>query len=46
MFPQFSLNLTVADRVYVMEPQWNPSVEERAIARVYRLGLSPLYGSL
>ncbi|KAL2056059.1 hypothetical protein ABVK25_003702 [Lepraria finkii] len=32
------LNLSVADRVYIVERQWNPSVEEQAIARVYRLG--------
>lgn len=32
------LNLTVASRVYLMEPQWNPSIEDQAMARVYRLG--------
>lgn len=33
-----SLNLTVANRVYIMEPQWNPMVESQAIGRVLRLG--------
>jgi len=32
------LNLTVANHVYILEPQWNPMVEKQAIARVYRLG--------
>ncbi|KAF2789211.1 hypothetical protein K505DRAFT_284789 [Melanomma pulvis-pyrius CBS 109.77] len=32
------LNLTVASRAYLMEPQWNPSVEEQALARIHRLG--------
>lgn len=32
------LNLTIANYVYILEPQWNPKVEEQAIARVYRLG--------
>jgi len=33
-----SLNVSAADRVYIVEPQWNPSVEEQAIGRAYRLG--------
>ena len=33
-----SLNLTMANFVYILEPQWNPTVEEQAIARVLRLG--------
>ncbi|KAF5532223.1 DNA repair recombination rad5c [Fusarium mexicanum] len=33
-----SLNLTAASDVYIMEPQWNPSVESQAIGRVARLG--------
>lgn len=33
-----SLNLTMANLVYILEPQWNPTVEEQAIARVLRLG--------
>ncbi|KAI5925447.1 SNF2 family N-terminal domain-containing protein [Camillea tinctor] len=32
------LNLTVANRVHIVEPQWNPSVEEQAIARALRMG--------
>ena len=32
------LTLTAASRVYLMEPQWNPAIEEQALARVYRLG--------
>ncbi|KAJ2987230.1 hypothetical protein NUW58_g4621 [Xylaria curta] len=32
------LTLTAASRVYLMEPQWNPSTEEQALARVYRIG--------
>lgn len=32
------LNLTVANCVYLLEPQWNPMVEHQAIARVLRLG--------
>ncbi|KAF4989707.1 hypothetical protein FDECE_14622 [Fusarium decemcellulare] len=32
------LNLTVATQVHIVEPQWNPSVEEQAIARALRMG--------
>lgn len=32
------LNLTHANKVYVMEPQYNPAAEEQAVDRVYRLG--------
>lgn len=32
------LNLTVASRIHIIEPQWNPSVEEQAIARAVRMG--------
>ncbi|KAK8134780.1 hypothetical protein PG984_006792 [Apiospora sp. TS-2023a] len=32
------LDLTVASRVHLMEPQWNPMVERQAIDRVFRLG--------
>lgn len=31
-------DLTVAHRVHILEPQWNPSVESQAIGRVVRLG--------
>jgi SWI/SNF-related matrix-associated actin-dependent regulator of chromatin subfamily A3 len=33
-----SLNLATANRVFLVEPQWNPSVENQAIARALRLG--------
>jgi SWI/SNF-related matrix-associated actin-dependent regulator of chromatin subfamily A3 len=32
----FRLNLTAANRVFIMEPQWNPSVESQAIGRAQR----------
>jgi hypothetical protein len=32
------LNLAIANRVHIIEPQWNPSVEEQAIARALRMG--------
>ncbi|CEN59397.1 hypothetical protein ASPCAL01848 [Aspergillus calidoustus] len=32
------LNLTAANRIHLLEPQWNPSVEEQAIGRAVRLG--------
>ncbi|GAW14445.1 hypothetical protein ANO14919_038480 [Xylariales sp. No.14919] len=32
------LTLTVADRVHIVEPQWNPFVEEQAIGRAVRMG--------
>ncbi len=32
------LNLTKADYVYLIEPWWNPAVEDQAIDRAYRLG--------
>ncbi|OTB05739.1 hypothetical protein M426DRAFT_259935 [Hypoxylon sp. CI-4A] len=31
------LNLAVANRVHIVEPQWNPSVEEQAVARALRM---------
>ncbi|XRM42290.1 hypothetical protein ABZX51_005515 [Aspergillus tubingensis] len=34
------LNLTAANRIHILEPQWNPSVEEQAIGRAVRLGQS------
>jgi SNF2 family DNA or RNA helicase len=33
-----SLNLTAASVVHIVEPQWNPSVEEQAVARALRMG--------
>jgi len=32
------LTLTEASRAYLLEPHWNPTIEEQALARVYRLG--------
>ncbi|KAF2102280.1 hypothetical protein NA57DRAFT_35076, partial [Rhizodiscina lignyota] len=32
------LNLAVASRIYLLEPQWNPSIESQAIGRAVRLG--------
>ncbi|RCI09528.1 hypothetical protein L249_4064 [Ophiocordyceps polyrhachis-furcata BCC 54312] len=32
------LNLTAANKVYMMEPQYNPAAEAQAIDRVHRLG--------
>ncbi|PCD21293.1 hypothetical protein AU210_016259 [Fusarium oxysporum f. sp. radicis-cucumerinum] len=32
------LNLTEATRVYLVEPNWNPSLEERALSRAWRIG--------
>jgi SNF2 family DNA or RNA helicase len=31
-------SLSVANRIHLIEPQWNPSVEAQAIGRVVRLG--------
>ncbi|KAM9909001.1 hypothetical protein OXX79_000036 [Metschnikowia pulcherrima] len=32
------LNLTVARRVFMMDPWWSPSIEDQAIDRVHRIG--------
>ncbi|GLA70717.1 hypothetical protein AtubIFM55763_000889 [Aspergillus tubingensis] len=32
------LNLSIATRVHIMEPSWNPMVEQQAIGRIVRLG--------
>ncbi len=32
------LNLTAADYVYIVDPWWNPAVENQAIDRTYRIG--------
>lgn len=32
------LNLVAANKVFLMDPWWNPAVEEQAIERVHRIG--------
>ncbi|KIX07722.1 uncharacterized protein Z518_02376 [Rhinocladiella mackenziei CBS 650.93] len=32
------LNLAAANRIFIVEPQWNPSIENQAIGRAERLG--------
>jgi len=32
------LTLTAASRVYMMDPYWNPAVENQAVDRIHRLG--------
>ncbi|MCD6346309.1 MAG: DEAD/DEAH box helicase [Bacteroidales bacterium] len=32
------LNLTAADYVFLLDPWWNPAVEEQAISRAHRIG--------
>ncbi|KAH8160523.1 hypothetical protein CIB48_g7728 [Xylaria polymorpha] len=32
------LDLTAASRAHLLEPQWNPAVEDQALARVHRMG--------
>lgn len=34
----YSLNITAASRIHILEPQWNPAVENQAIGRVVRIG--------
>ncbi|KAK4444372.1 SNF2 family N-terminal domain-containing protein [Podospora aff. communis PSN243] len=33
-----SLTLTVASRAYLLEPHWNPTLEDQALARIHRMG--------
>ncbi|GAQ92623.1 hypothetical protein KFL_010740030 [Klebsormidium nitens] len=33
-----ALNLTVASSVFLMDPWWNPAVEQQAQDRIHRLG--------
>lgn len=35
---QSSLNLTAASQVHIVEPHWNPMLEEQAASRVHRIG--------
>ena len=32
------LNLVAAQTVYLLDPWWNPAVEEQAINRIHRIG--------
>ncbi len=32
------LNLTAADYVFILDPWWNPAMEEQAVARAHRIG--------
>lgn len=32
------LSLTATSRAYLMEPHWNPTAEEQALARIHRMG--------
>jgi SNF2 family DNA or RNA helicase len=32
------LNLTAADHVYLLDPWWNPAVEDQAADRAHRIG--------
>lgn len=34
----FGLNLTAADYVFILDPWWNPAVEEQALSRAHRIG--------
>jgi len=34
----FGLNLTAADTVFILDPWWNPAVEEQAADRAHRIG--------
>jgi superfamily II DNA or RNA helicase len=34
----FGLNLTAADYVFILDPWWNPAVEQQAIDRAHRIG--------
>jgi len=36
----FGLNLTEADYVFILDPWWNPAVEEQALSRAHRIGQS------
>lgn len=38
MASTFRLDLTSGSKVYLMEPQWNPMMEEQALCRVHRMG--------
>jgi SNF2 family DNA or RNA helicase len=35
---RYRLDLTAASVAYLLEPQWNPMMEEQALCRIHRLG--------
>ena len=38
------LNLTAADHIFIMDPWWNPTVEDQAADRAHRIGqLNPVF---
>jgi SWI/SNF-related matrix-associated actin-dependent regulator of chromatin subfamily A3 len=37
-YGSLGLNLTVANQCFLMDPWWNPSIEDQAIDRIYRIG--------
>lgn len=34
----YGINLSAANNVFIIDPWWNPAVEEQAIERVHRYG--------
>jgi SNF2 family DNA or RNA helicase len=38
------LNLTAAQRVYLMDPYWNPAVENQAVDRIVSIGVVIMKG--
>lgn len=34
----YRLDLTAASTAYLLEPQWNPMIEEQALCRIHRMG--------
>jgi SNF2 family DNA or RNA helicase len=39
-------NLTAADKVVLLDPWWNPAIEEQAISRAYRMGQTKAFHSM
>lgn len=38
LFISVRVDLTIASSVHILEPQWNPMVEEQAANRIHRIG--------
>jgi SNF2 family DNA or RNA helicase len=34
----YSIDLTAGSRAYLLEPHWNPMIEEQALCRIHRVG--------